>query len=141
MEEDKLIKALQSNLTKLACLGIESLIKGNAPKQVSAPAPVHAPARVYVDPGIRVSGSSEDNINNSYVRDYLAASGCTPSSRVTDTLAKDDERSCVICETNVPVIMFMPCNHFAFCKGCSELLNECPLCRRVVDHKIRVHES
>jgi hypothetical protein len=69
MEEDKLIKALQSNLTKLACLGIESLIKGNAANQVSAPAPVHAPARVYEHPGSRVTGSSEDKINNSYVRD------------------------------------------------------------------------
>lgn len=109
----------------------------------------HGP-HTYPDPGIRVTGvsgisdtsisaSENDNINRSYVRDYIESSGSGYTfDKIEDHKARDGEPCCVICEDNASIIMFMPCNHISFCKQCATLLNECPLCKKHIDHKIRV---
>jgi hypothetical protein len=99
---------------------------------------------MYDNTGIRVSGvpdnssSTNDNINRSYVRNYLETSGCL-SENIRDHRANKGESCCIICEDNAAIIMFMPCNHLAYCKQCSELLTECSLCKRKIDHRIRVY--
>lgn len=177
MDDDDLIKLLKDNLSRFACLGINTLVNDiiptdnqrvinvnhNAPVPDSPDSPNyqgppgppdHASLRRRnVDPGIRVSGvsgvsdesagirvSGNDNINRSYVHDYLESSGCLPEN-ITDHQAFDGEACCVVCEDNAAIIMFMPCNHLAYCKQCSELLNECSLCKQKIDHKIRVYPS
>lgn len=168
-EEQELIKLLKINLGKFACFGINTLINEIIPSGTFSspttpiPAPIPSPIppipssglrrravhdpHTYSDSGIRVSGNSNtsistsanDNINRSYVRDYIESSGSGCAfDNIEDHKARDGESCCIICEDNASIIMFMPCNHISFCKQCATLLNECPLCKKHIDHKIRV---
>ena len=52
---------------------------------------------------------------------------------------KCEERVCKICLKNEVRIVFDPCGHLATCTKCSLDLNECPICRRKINKKIRVY--
>lgn len=162
-EEQQLIDLLKVNLSKFACFGINTLINevvapqssrvhiidvhdvhpvtpvAHNVRQRSAYTGIRVSSSEHADSGIRVS-SQNDNINRSYVRDYLESSGCA-FDNIVDHRAGDSESCCVVCEDNASIIMLMPCNHIAFCKQCSKLLSECPLCKKHIDHKIRVYPS
>lgn len=60
------------------------------------------------------------------------------SSKITQK--KDDEapqnNTCAVCLTNIPIVLFSPCNHLVCCKRCTLLLetSNCVICRQQI-HK------
>jgi hypothetical protein len=48
--------------------------------------------------------------------------------------------TCVVCQSNMRNVMFVPCNHLATCITCSKspLLKTCPLCRSNFTNKSRI---
>ena len=59
-----------------------------------------------------------------------------------DKLRKAEERvpDCVICFEDTVSMVFVPCGHACVCDQCAQLVvDECPLCRGVVDMKIKLH--
>lgn len=51
----------------------------------------------------------------------------------------DDKGKCVICLTNEPDIAIIECGHVATCSKCSQSLESCPMCREVVEGKLKVY--
>ena len=45
---------------------------------------------------------------------------------------------CIICYENAREILFSPCNHFVCCQSCSEIVDNCPGCRELLENKIKV---
>lgn len=146
-EEQEVINTLKKNLSKFACIGVQSLVNdifGNTiPPMADAPHRSHS----QPDDGIRVSGvdpdiHASDNINESYLRAYMKSSGIMEfSTHAEDEKALDSETACVVCEDNKPIMLFMPCMHNICCKQCSDLLKECPTCRGAVDMRVRVFRN
>lgn len=133
-EEQEIIDLFKKSLSRLACVGIEALVNGAVTSPASPASPAN-PARPS-DDGIYVTG---DNINESYIRDYLRTSGIDDLSQsAQDEIAEENERACVLCEEYKSIMLFMPCMHNACCKKCASLLSECPLCRTEIDVKVRV---
>jgi hypothetical protein len=52
-----------------------------------------------------------------------------------------EERLCVICQEKEKSVVLLPCRHMCLCDTCSihEYLQQCPLCRRPIAHKISVY--
>lgn len=50
----------------------------------------------------------------------------------------NDHQLCSICMERDKNILFEPCHHITSCAECSEKLNECPICRTIIDKKIKV---
>ena len=48
-----------------------------------------------------------------------------------------EERTCKVCLKEEVCILFDPCGHLSICTKCSSDLNECPICRRKINKKIR----
>ena len=48
-----------------------------------------------------------------------------------------EERTCKVCLKEEVEILFDPCGHLSTCTKCSSGLNECPICRRKINKKIR----
>jgi hypothetical protein len=145
-DEKNLISMFNKNLGRLACLGIDSIVNRVIPAPVAPPASPASPVsrRSYIDPGIRVAGVSDvhDNMNASYVQKYLQTSGILNlSNTCVDQRARDNELACIVCEDNKVVMLYMPCMHASFCKQCSGILSECPICNKVIDHKVRIFLS
>jgi hypothetical protein len=48
--------------------------------------------------------------------------------------------TCVVCQSNMRNVVFIPCNHLATCIACSKspLLKACPLCRSAYTAKNRI---
>lgn len=50
--------------------------------------------------------------------------------------------SCVICMSNIAIIMVTPCNHLLLCSECYRTscqdMKNCPSCRRVIESRVRV---
>lgn len=46
---------------------------------------------------------------------------------------------CVICLDRKCDIIFLPCGHLCSCNVCEVNLRECPLCRAVIQQKIKIH--
>ena len=47
--------------------------------------------------------------------------------------------TCVVCQTNMRNVVFVPCNHLATCISCSKSLSKtCPLCRGQFTSKNRI---
>jgi hypothetical protein len=48
--------------------------------------------------------------------------------------------TCVVCQSNMRNVIFIPCNHLATCIACSKspLLKTCPLCRSTYTTKSRI---
>ena len=49
-----------------------------------------------------------------------------------------NKKSCIACYTNEISIIFKPCNHLCICEKCSEKVNSCPMCRKLISSKIKV---
>ena len=45
---------------------------------------------------------------------------------------KDDNLKCSICLDNNKCMLFLPCKHVSCCEKCAENLNNCPLCRALI---------
>lgn len=64
------------------------------------------------------------------------------ASIIREELGKQkEERLCVICQEKEKSVVLLPCRHMCLCDSCSihEQLNQCPLCRRPIAHKISVY--
>ena len=48
-----------------------------------------------------------------------------------------EERTCKVCLKEEVGVLFDPCGHVATCTKCSSDLKECPICRGVINKKIR----
>ncbi|XP_071442686.1 E3 ubiquitin-protein ligase LRSAM1-like isoform X2 [Hetaerina americana] len=48
---------------------------------------------------------------------------------------------CAVCMDKKCEVIYIPCGHLCCCIGCSEKLDQCPLCRGLVEQKIRVIPS
>ena len=61
---------------------------------------------------------------------------------VREELGKQkEERLCVICQEKEKSVVLLPCRHMCLCDNCSihEQIQQCPLCRRPIAHKISVY--
>ncbi len=52
-----------------------------------------------------------------------AATGCQQKE-------KEEEKRCTICMSCSPTCLFKTCGHVSCCEDCSEILKECPICRK-----------
>ncbi|XP_063241891.1 E3 ubiquitin-protein ligase LRSAM1-like isoform X2 [Bacillus rossius redtenbacheri] len=78
---------------------------------------------------------------HTYLDNVKAASG-RPSAPCLSYL--DDEvaaTECAICMDSLCEVIFVPCGHMCCCTKCSEVLQQCPLCRTSIDQKVRVIRS
>jgi uncharacterized membrane protein YkvA (DUF1232 family) len=48
------------------------------------------------------------------------------------------EETCVVCLENSSSIRFNDCNHQICCSDCSQSLNQCPFCRKLILNKVYV---
>ena len=48
------------------------------------------------------------------------------------------KKSCIACYMNDICIIFKPCNHLCICEKCSEKVNYCPMCRKLITSRIKV---
>ncbi|XP_072228108.1 E3 ubiquitin-protein ligase LRSAM1 [Leuresthes tenuis] len=48
---------------------------------------------------------------------------------------------CVVCMETGSQVIFLPCGHVCCCHICSEALQNCPLCRSSISHRIRLYHS
>ena len=48
---------------------------------------------------------------------------------------------CIVCLTNPKEFLSKPCNHFSLCEECIRLLDECPICRSIIEHKERIYTN
>ena len=49
-----------------------------------------------------------------------------------------NKKSCIACYSNEISIIFKPCNHLCICEKCSEKVQSCPMCRKMISTKIKV---
>lgn len=60
---------------------------------------------------------------------------------------KDSEPLCMICYTDPPNCILLPCRHFCIDKGCAQAIDqrakgfECPMCRTAIDKIIWIKEN
>eukprot|EP01132_Coremiostelium_polycephalum_P005846 gene5846-7275_t len=47
-----------------------------------------------------------------------------------------DQNNCIICTSNPPNIVFIPCRHSSICSACSPKLKKCPICRSDIENTI-----
>ncbi|KAM4527439.1 E3 ubiquitin-protein ligase LRSAM1 [Odontesthes bonariensis] len=48
---------------------------------------------------------------------------------------------CVVCMETGSQVVFLPCGHVCCCHICSDALQNCPLCRSSISHRIRLYHS
>lgn len=53
----------------------------------------------------------------------------------------EGDTKCGLCCEKDKEIAFVPCGHFHVCEECSGQLFDCPLCRKVIDKKIRIYQG
>ena len=46
--------------------------------------------------------------------------------------ALEDAETCTVCLAEKRGVLFLPCGHLVCCGECSEKVNECPMCRKVI---------
>lgn len=54
-----------------------------------------------------------------------------------------DDRTCIICMDNEILCLFLPCKHLVSCENCAQnpALKECPLCRKVIQKRLKTYMS
>lgn len=55
-----------------------------------------------------------------------------------EQLEEDDSPRCQICFDRPPCVELLPCKHLEFCAECSVQCEKCPLCRTVIEARVRV---
>ena len=46
--------------------------------------------------------------------------------------ALEDTVACTVCLAEKRSVLFLPCGHLVCCEGCSERVDDCPMCRKVI---------
>jgi len=54
---------------------------------------------------------------------------------------RDDRDLCVVCQDEQRRVVFKPCRHLVCCHGCGNSLQNCPVCRAVVQQRMEVYLS
>ncbi|GMI49139.1 hypothetical protein TrCOL_g12930 [Triparma columacea] len=49
--------------------------------------------------------------------------------------ALEDAETCVVCQDAKRSVLFLPCCHLICCEGCSEDVDHCPMCRKVIESR------
>jgi hypothetical protein len=68
-------------------------------------------------------------------------------SHANDEGASKEGEDCVICLSEAPTVILLPCRHLCVCSGCFERINLCPVCRApfeaylVRGDEIKLHEQ
>ena len=55
-----------------------------------------------------------------------------------EQLDEDDSPRCQICFDRPPCVELRPCKHLEFCAECAVQCEKCPLCRSVIEARVRV---
>ena len=66
-----------------------------------------------------------------------------PVNNEHDEIAKDGDKTCVVCLINKNNYCIVPCGHQCICYKCSKhsSLKDCPICRVKIEKTIRVYNS
>ncbi|KAJ8668533.1 hypothetical protein QAD02_010196 [Eretmocerus hayati] len=63
----------------------------------------------------------------------------TSSSEPSEKFAPSAPTECIVCMDLECDVIFLPCGHFCCCATCTAMLSkECPMCRSIIERKIRV---
>lgn len=60
------------------------------------------------------------------------------SSSSRDQVTATNAVECVVCMDAQTRVIFLPCGHLCCCIDCAKDLNLCPMCRSLIDRKIKV---
>ena len=95
---------------------------------------VRALARMKGEPG------ALENANMEALRE-LSRDVVEGVRRVTEVMAnrEDTERMCVVCKITPRDTLLVPCNHLVACQECAQNVSECPICRKRIERRTRVH--
>ncbi|GMI33530.1 hypothetical protein TrCOL_g5536 [Triparma columacea] len=52
--------------------------------------------------------------------------------------ALEDAETCTVCLVAKRGVLFLPCGHLVCCGECSERVDECPICRKVIRKRLTV---
>ncbi|KAJ8027420.1 E3 ubiquitin-protein ligase XIAP [Holothuria leucospilota] len=67
-------------------------------------------------------------------------SGQAPGGMQSEELEKLREKNlCKICLDNDVEILFLPCKHLVTCSDCAERIDNCPICRELIDDRLYVY--
>ena len=53
--------------------------------------------------------------------------------------ATQNQRNCIICFSQEIEIVLVPCLHLCSCDACSKAINECPVCRKPIQSRVKVY--
>lgn len=54
------------------------------------------------------------------------------NSEFCNSLEISNESKCVVCKTEIPKILLLPCRHYCTCKTCTANIVKCPMCRQTI---------
>ncbi|EGG20957.1 hypothetical protein DFA_00826 [Cavenderia fasciculata] len=60
----------------------------------------------------------------------------TSLQKIGDVMSQ--QTNCVVCMEFHREILFVPCGHHVVCTNCSNYLNTCPICRKLIEQRIKV---
>jgi len=55
-----------------------------------------------------------------------------------EEMGMEEEEECIICYTNPPEMILLPCRHFSVCSDCFKHIDKCPVCRAPFDQYTRI---
>lgn len=142
------------NAANSVILGNSNLVFGNGNRVEGENCIVVGARNIVAGQGCRVVGDFCTVVGE---EQSVRGSSCTlngkqvlkmesPKAGEEDVLAKEGERSCVVCIQNVPVCVIAPCRHLCLCIGCAmEMYADsgpkgvCPTCRQGVESVFRIY--
>ena len=70
------------------------------------------------------------------LKDSLSAIAVRRSNLITEL---KDRELCVVCSERAKSVLLRPCNHLCLCETCSDhpQMEACPLCKAVIEEKIK----
>ena len=60
---------------------------------------------------------------------------------VYPNLNQPNPLECPICMDGQKNVLFLPCKHVSTCEKCSEKVSTCPVCRKMIERKMKIHLS
>ncbi|XP_044259805.1 death-associated inhibitor of apoptosis 1-like isoform X2 [Tribolium madens] len=83
---------------------------------------------------IKKPGASSSNVTKENEKSTEKMSECGAAS-------EDGVILCKICDRFERNTVFLPCKHIVACTQCSDVMQNCPICRRNIENKIKVYIS
>ena len=91
-----------------------------------------------------VFGLSDNNANANKVDPERDATTTTTSATnseggILEGLPRtDNEEECVVCLSEPPEVLLLPCRHMCVCRACFLHIEKCPVCRASFDEYVKV---